>query len=50
MKNFLGVDETPALERSARATTRLKAGLPTNLEMEGIPFERSFILGRGDSR
>ena len=35
MKNFLGVDETPpALERSFKATRKLRAGLPTYLKME----------------
>ena len=41
MKNFLGVDRTPsALERSFRATTKLKGKLPTDLEMESIPLEK----------
>ena len=40
MKNLLGVDETlPALERSFKATRKLRAGLPTDLEMEGIPLK-----------
>ena len=35
MKNFLGVDEMPpALERSFKATRKLRAGLPTYLKME----------------
>ena len=38
MKNFLGLDETPpALERSFKAATKLRAGLPTDIEMESIP-------------
>ena len=44
MKNFLGVDTPPALERSFQAATKLKAGLPTDLEMESISFRRYFIL------
>ena len=40
MKNFLGIDKTPpVLERSLRAATKLKAGLPTDLEMEDIPLK-----------
>ena len=40
MKYFLGIDETPpALERSFKAATRLKAELPTDLEMESIPLK-----------
>ena len=35
MKNFLSVDKTPsALERSFKSATRLKAELPTDLEMK----------------
>ena len=37
MKSVLSLDETPpALERSLKAATRLRAGLPTDLEMESI--------------
>ena len=40
MKNFLGFDKTPpALERSFKPATRIKAELPTNIEMESIPLE-----------
>ena len=40
MKNFLGVDKTPpALERSLKAATKLKADLDTDLQMESIPLE-----------
>ena len=40
MKYFLGIDETPpALERSFKAATRLKAELPTVIEMESIPLK-----------
>ena len=38
MKNFLCIDGTPpSLERSISAATKLKAALPTDLEMESIP-------------
>ena len=40
MKNLLGVHKTPReLERSFRATSKLKGELPTDLEMESIPLE-----------
>ena len=40
MKNFLGLDETPpTLERSLKAATKLRAGLPTDIEMESIPLK-----------
>ena len=40
MKNFLGIDKTPpVLERSVKATTKLKAGLPMDLQMESIPLK-----------
>ena len=40
MKNFLGIDKTPpALERSFKTATKVKAVLPTDLEMESIPLE-----------
>ena len=40
MKNVLGLDETPLLlERSPKAATYLKAGLPTDLQMETIPLK-----------
>ena len=40
MKNVLGIDRTPpALERSFKAATKLKAELPTDLEIESIPLE-----------
>ena len=40
MNNFLGIDKTPpTLEKYFRAATKLKAGLPTDLEMESIPLE-----------
>ena len=39
MNNFLGIDKTPpAFERSFKTATKLKAGLPTDLEMESIPL------------
>ena len=41
MKNFLGFDKTPpALERTFKAATKLKAALPTDLDMERIPLEQ----------
>ena len=40
MKKSLGLDETPsALERSVKTATKLKADLPTDLEMEDIPLK-----------
>ena len=40
MKNVLSLDETPPkLQRSFKAATKLKAGLPTDLEMESIPLK-----------
>ena len=37
MKKILGIDKTPpVLERSVKAAAKLKAGLPTDLEMESI--------------
>ena len=40
MKSVLSPDETPsALERSLKATTKFKAELPTDLEMESIPLK-----------
>ena len=40
MKSVLCLDETPpALERSLKAATKLKAGLPTDLDMESIPMK-----------
>ena len=41
MKNFLDFDKThPALERTFKAATKLKAALPTDLDMERIPLEQ----------
>ena len=40
MKSVLSLDETPsALERSVKAATKVKAGLPTDLQMESIPLK-----------
>ena len=40
MKSVLSLDETPsALERSAKAATKLSHDLPTDLELEGIPLK-----------
>ena len=45
MKNFLGINKKPpALEKSLKAAARLKAGLPTDLEMERIPPEELLSL------
>ena len=39
MKSFLGFNRTPpALERLLSASSKLKAALPTDLEMESIPL------------
>ena len=43
MKNFLGIETTPpTLERSFKAVTKVKAALPTDLEMECIPIVLSW--------
>ena len=48
MKNFLGIEKTPpALERSLKAATKLKAGLPTCLEVESISLEKLSSLVDG---
>ena len=40
MKSVLSLDQTPsALERSLKAATKLRRGLPTDIEMESIPLE-----------
>ena len=46
MKNFLGIDKTPpALEKSFKAVTKLIRELPTDIEIENIPFEElSFLV------
>ena len=45
MKNLLGTVEThPSLERSFKGATKVKAGLPTNLEMESIPLKELLSL------
>ena len=50
MKIFLGIDKTPlALEKSFKAATKLKTGLPKDLEMESIPLKKLSSL-EGDSR
>ena len=39
MKDILGIDKTPpALEKSLKTATKLKAGLPPDLEIESIPI------------
>ena len=44
MKNSLGVDTPPALERSFKAGTKLKTDLLTDLEMESISLEELLSL------
>ena len=39
MKNFLGIDTPPVLERSLKAASKLKSELPTDLEMESISLK-----------
>ena len=40
MKSVLSLDKSPpGLERSFKAAAKLKAGLPTDLEMESIPMK-----------
>ena len=44
MKNFLGIEKTPpALERSLKAATKLKAGLPMDLEVERLLRKRLYF-------
>ena len=45
MKSVLSLDETTsALERSFKATTKLRRELPTDIEMESIPLEELYSL------
>ena len=44
MKNFLGIDMPPALERSISAASKLKGEFPTDLEMESIPLKVLLFL------
>ena len=47
MKKCLGIDKTPpVLERSFRATIKVKGELPTNLMMESIPLKDLSSLAR----
>ena len=39
VKNVLGIETPPALERSFKAGSKLKSELPTDLQMESIPLE-----------
>ena len=39
MKNFLGIDTPPVLERSISAASKLKSELPTDLQMDSIPLK-----------
>ena len=48
MKSVLSLDETPPLlEKSLKAATKLKVGLPTDLEMEDIPLKDLSSLVEG---
>ena len=45
MKFFSGVDKTPpGLERSFKATTKLRSEIPTDIEMESIHLEKLLSL------
>ena len=44
MKNSLGVDTPPVLERSFKAATKLKTDLLTDLEMESISLKELLSL------
>ena len=44
MKNYLGVDTPPALERSFKVATKLKTDLLTDLEMESIYLKELLSL------
>ena len=45
MKSVLSLDETTsALERSFKATTKLRCELPTDIEIESIPLEELYSL------
>ena len=39
VKNFLGIDTPPVLERSIRAASKLKSELPTDLQVDSIPLK-----------
>ena len=39
MKNFLGINTAPVLERSISAASKLKSELPTDLQMDSIPLK-----------
>ena len=39
VKNFLGIDTPPVLERSISAASKLKSELPTDLQMDSIPLK-----------
>ena len=39
MKNFLGIDTPPVLERLISTASKLKSELPTDLQMESIPLK-----------
>ena len=44
IKKILGIKTPPLLERSVKASTKLKAGLPMDLEMEDIPLKDSLAV------
>ena len=39
VKNFLGINTAPVLERSISAASKLKSELPTDLQMDSIPLK-----------
>ena len=39
MKNFLGIDTPPVLERSINVASKLKSEVPTDMEMESVPLK-----------
>ena len=47
MKNFLGIDAPPVLERSISAASKLKSELPTGLQMESMPLKEFSPLVEG---
>ena len=46
MKNFLGTDTLPVLERSVQAATKLTRDLPMDLVMESIPLKELSSLAK----
>ena len=39
VKNFLGINTAPVLERSISVASKLKSELPTDLQMDSIPLK-----------